>query len=233
MRIGFTDHAVDRYIQFHTDPEVDPKPTRDEIRAILDGAAPNAVRLKEKTCRGDTQWRIEALGIVCVTKPDRNAAGMGEHVCVTILPPHRDLNGMTVYEMEIVEAKLEEIRIREEELRKQQPKVIERASKIEKMPKEMFEKLPLDKGETLELLRARLAELKKKLELVLHEKAILNDYFKTIRTAVSNDQTVVKQREALKIAMRFLQARGAEDVIREINRIDPSFARFEFYKESA
>lgn len=233
MRIGFTDHAVDRYIQFHTDPDADPKPTRAEIRAILDVEANNAVRLKEKSVRGDTQWRIEALGIICVTKPDRNAAGMGEHVCVTILPPHRDLNGMTAYEMEIVQDRLEEIRVREEAAKKQKAAIVQEAARIEKMPKEMFEHTPMDKGDTLQLVRSRQAELTKLVEVLTYERAIFGDYFKTIRHAVTHDIERVRAKDALRVAMRFLNARGAEDAIKEIARIDPSFARFDFYKESA
>ncbi len=78
-RFGFTEHAIDRFIERHA-----PDLSRKEARKCLEETALKAVRLKEKTINGESQWMLED-GIILVTKRDG-----GETVCVTILPePYR------------------------------------------------------------------------------------------------------------------------------------------------
>ncbi len=77
-RFGFTEHAIDRFIMRHA-----PHLSRAEARCYLEEAVLKAVRLKEKTFNGETQWQIED-GTVLVTKIDNR-----ENVCVTNLPGPR------------------------------------------------------------------------------------------------------------------------------------------------
>lgn len=247
MRIGFTDHAVDRYIQHYLEPlrqqqiqaremgdetaEIPPERTRAEVRAILDEHSPSAVKLRTKTIKGDTQWRIEALGIVCVTKPDRNnTTGLGEHVCVTILPPH-DPQGMTEFEQELLQKKFDEFHAQEEKLRQEQANAKVEKARIEQSPKNSFPTVQR-KEEVLNNRRQHIEELGKQILLVEWEKKIVGDLLKTVRTKLSMDRTVFDTKEALRLAIRHLQSLGtpeAKAVLDRIENIQPGFVSPGFY----
>jgi hypothetical protein len=76
MRLGFTTHAVNRYIKRHARHL-----EYADARRLLESSAAEAVRLREKTLKGDAQWEVASLGILLVTKPDG-----GDWVVVTVLP---------------------------------------------------------------------------------------------------------------------------------------------------
>jgi hypothetical protein len=238
MRIGFTDHAVDRYIQFYTDLEEpgaplsaeERKEARAKVRELLDVESSNAVKLKEKSVRGDTMWRIEGLGCVLVTKPDRNANGQGEHVCVTILPklnPH----GMTDREMEIVQAKVEEIHLREEALRRELADAKTDAHRIATAPKNTLPS-PERKEQILKGRREEIDVLTKQVQLLEWEKKILTDLLKTVRTKITQDRNLFDTKEALRLAIRCLQEQStpeAKAALERIERIQPGFVTPQFY----
>ncbi len=90
-RFGFTEHAIDRFIERHA-----PDLSRAQARSYLEEAVLKAVRLKEKTHNGEAQWQIED-GTVLVTKVDRR-----EVVCVTVLPGPRHHGGPSEEEMDLM-----------------------------------------------------------------------------------------------------------------------------------
>jgi hypothetical protein len=76
MPFLITDHVIERYIERYA-----PGLTETEARVQLDGLAAGAVRVRQKTLCGDTQWANNNM--LFVTRRDR---GNGAEICVTILP---------------------------------------------------------------------------------------------------------------------------------------------------
>ncbi len=231
MRIGFTDHAVDRYIQFYTDLEEPGIPltaeerraARSTVRALLDAESPNAVKLREKTVRGDTQWRIEALGCLLVTKPDN-----GEHVCVTILPNHtREF--FTQHELEIIEERIAAFHVQEEALRKEVATAKGAVVTAEKS------KFKADKDTVVAQAHVRATELAKRLEILQAEVAIHKHLAKTVRHGIAVLSYDRKREPALRAAIRFLVLHASEhpeaaaEAVAKIRSVDRRLLDEDFY----
>lgn len=228
MRIGFTDHAIDRYIQHHTDID-DQNLTADqrreirrEIRELLDGHAPNAVKLKEKTILGDTQWRIEALGILCVTKPDN-----GEHVCVTILPNRAPREWMTPHEAELLEERATRLAKEAQEVEAKKIAMDQQAEEIR-----LTSETPLwAKTAKLQAVQQHASTLKKQLALLTWEQRIVLAELKTVRHGITHDEALKDTKDALRAALRFISSLGpqGEAVLQEVARYGSGFVTPEFY----
>lgn len=74
--IHISDHAVSRFVQRHA-----PEMTFREAKSLLIKRSLHAVALKQKTVKGDNQWRITDPDVILVGKYVNNGI-----VCVTILP---------------------------------------------------------------------------------------------------------------------------------------------------
>jgi hypothetical protein len=74
--IHISDHAVNRFVQRHA-----PEMTFNDAKSLLIRRSLHAVALKQKTIKGDNQWRISDPDVILVGKYVNNGI-----VCVTILP---------------------------------------------------------------------------------------------------------------------------------------------------
>ena len=220
--IGITHHAVDQYIKRHAR-----EMPFNEARALLEASVPTAVKLKEKTCNGQEQWRIEELGIVLVTKRD-----YGEYVCVTVLPCFEP-QGMSQEELEYLEEYQARVHMQEEALRKQLPDVRAAAEVVEKMPKEAFPKG--EKAARVNESKTRLAELNRQIEILHMEAAIIGQQTKTIRHTLTMSDTDRKMKVALRAAMKFLMdhavhhPEAAAETMAKVRVVEPGYLTPEFY----
>ncbi len=89
MRINFTEHSVDRFIERSM-----PGATKQEALAEMQRLANDSAALKERTNVGDLQILVDG-GIVFVLKYDRNG-----QTCVTVLFDRRAQSNPLLDEME-------------------------------------------------------------------------------------------------------------------------------------
>ena len=199
-RIGFTEHAIDRFIQRHA-----PELSREEAKAFLEDAALSAVKLRQKTFDGQFQWQVQETGIVLVTKPDS-----GEHVCVTVLP-RPEAKGPSEEELELMR----------EYAITQPPSPPEPKTKL-------FRKAPAAEGsQTVFTLSKK--QVRQLLHIRHLEVAKVRQQEKTKRHLDKQAEEISKAKRALKVAVRFLlnnaweNPDAAKNAIIEIRAIDPVF----------
>lgn len=201
----FTKHAVDRYMQFHLLD--DQTPDWRDVLALLEENAASALKLKEKTKGGQTQWLIESLGAQLITKHDD-----GEDVVVTILPPVK-FRGLTPLQAEAMANKTEELKFQEEMLRSEQA--------------EIRVKHPIDGPK-----QTRLSELNAEISLICHEREVLVCALKTMRVQLKYDD--LKKHadvlsEALQVTLRFIRDnQSLTDALDVVRALSPDLASDEF-----
>lgn len=199
-RFGFTEHAIDRFIERHA-----PDLSRTEARRYLEDTALKAVRLKEKTLNGETQWQIED-GTVLVTKRD-----CGENVCVTVLPePFR--RGPCAEELEMMR-----------EYAESHPDTRPKPSLPPRLPTKRA-----DPNEAKQFFEVALSDrqLRKILHIARLEASKTKQQEKTKRHLDHQSAEVEKLRSILRITLRALtglDTTAGEQVLEEVRSIEPSF----------
>lgn len=227
--ILFTDHAVDRYLDFHAIDR--PTMTHDEARELLEQHADSAIKLPAKTrVRGDDQWAIEALGIELVARHGSLRGVVGD-VCVTILPPPR-LRGLSPLQAERVELMLAAAGHRRVELQAERVAL----AAVTAVP------LPRDRAQRAvaraphDLASARLLEIRAELALVTAEHLLLVPILKTMRHQITSDVQQKTATAALRLALQYLNAISISDphaslVLAQIREIDPGFLTNQFLNQ--
>lgn len=191
--IQFTDHAIDRFIQRHTESYDDPTQRlahREEVRRYLEEHAPLAVRLKQKTFSGQFLWKIGDYRVV--TKRDNNF-----DVAVTILPEVApNPRGYSPDELERIQEYLERCRVQEKKLaeelaaaeaaRQEAQDVFKAAEAIsERKPSPAAQELKLKTRAARSEADAHLGYVRKSAgfarEMLVLERANLKDWEKTVR----------------------------------------------------
>lgn len=237
MRIEFTDHAVERYMQYYDDSPV----LYAEAKIRLTESAVGARRLKERTIRGDHLWLVENLGVTIVTKCETGSDGLC-HVCVTVLPP-AELRSLGASSIERIQHKLAEIRDSEYTLRaeqeavkatdaerlreqqaaksaaKQNPKLTQQAKEIE--AKRSRAEVALRHQRALEGMKVRSRMLTEEREILV---AILSAHQKAVRIQQEAVSAAARKRvgyeQAFRIAMRFIRKLPSETTIEVLSTID-------------
>jgi hypothetical protein len=207
-RFGFTEHAVDRFIERHA-----PDLSREEARRYLEQSVLKAVRLKEKTYNGETQWQIED-GIVLVTKVDNR-----EIVCVTVLPEPRQPRGPSEEELELMQeyasrTLLDPVPVSIPKLKQhEKPPIVQVVSRSERGAAETFFEMALsDKA------------LKRLLHVAQLEASKLRQREKTRRHHDHQALEVSKLRALLRAAMRGLtELEGGAQYLEEMKAIEEDF----------
>jgi hypothetical protein len=207
MTLQFTNHAIERYIQFHMLDVA--RPDLRDVRELLEKHADQAIKLKERTHSGQTQWRIEALGCELVSKHDE-----GIDVVVTILPPLR-FRGLTPAEAERLETEEARWLAEKARLEAEQQRILEE----DRVAVAQEAATPVPPGSTKAMLKLareagrqerearldRLAELKVLKATALHEREILSEVLRTMRHQMDRDENTSRLKRALRAALRALR----------------------------
>ncbi len=202
-RFGFTEHAIDRFLERHA-----PHLTRAEARCYLEEAVLKAVRLKEKTYNGETQWQIED-GTVLVTKVDNR-----EHVCVTILPGPQHHGGPSEDELELMR---------------------EYANRSEPEPGKAA-KREVDLASARSFVEVALSD--KQLKRLLHlghlEASKTRQHEKTRRHETVQTAEAAKLRSVLRVAVRGLRAvKGGDAILQEMRSVEKDFISSLSFKKAS
>lgn len=241
--IRFEPHAVDRYRQRFA-----PDLSYDEATAALAAAAPGAIPLKERTTAGDALWRLPDLGVVIVTKRDPGVTG---HVCVTVLPrsASRDYRPVPQHlddrmaaadllaaSIAADEARLADARravtfaastvaaerdaVKVSQVEKARPAVLEATART-------LAAVKVERAVT-----AKVEPIRSRLALAHIEMAIVKEECKTIRHALTTDETISRLKGALRLAMRALHGEAeAADAIAGVVAVDPGLGTRAFWAE--
>lgn len=121
MKFHVTDHAVQRYVD-----RIRPGLTFQKAKAELLAALPRATRIKERTVRGHTLWKVESPNMRLITKRDTK-----QHIIVTILPPaetSQDAGTLELLDPALVEEILQE--------RKEHAQTLKERNETENNPQE-------------------------------------------------------------------------------------------------
>jgi hypothetical protein len=230
MKFSFSGHAVDRYIQYYTEDNArsaeERAAARSEAYRVLEEASESAIKLKEKTPPGDTQWILEQLGgVLCVTKPKKEKPN--ELICVTVLPNQSRCGWMISEEAARIEAKIEE-------LQEHRKALAEEEAKLEGISKAPTPNLPSKAAQVAihSHAQTRLAELKAEAAVLSWEATVLGQQLKTIRTSISSARTTDNIKDALRVALRFIKSlppEQAEGVLERIAAYGPGFIQPGFY----
>lgn len=205
--ISFTHHAVERFIQRHTDGTM----SIAEARQLLEEKSRTANHLREKTILGQAQWEITDPPCVLVTKPLPRSKDL---VCVTVLPT-RSVGGFSPDEMEI-------IREAAERFPKHLPPVPKPKAEVNRppTPPRILEAKPpasTRNGNALETYRLQLEAATRK-----HEE-------KTKRHTLATEDQLRKTKRCLRATLRYLirkLAAGDEEagtLLQEIKELEPGF----------
>lgn len=222
--ILFTEHAVDRYLDFHAIDR--PTMTREEVRALLEEHAGAAIKLDEKTRAGDDLWQIQALGIELVARYG-SLHGVAGNVCVTILPPPR-LRGLSPLQAERVEGLMAEAHVRRDALAR------ERAghAAVRSVPIPAAEPARSRARAAHNHAVTRLAELRFELAINAAERDLLQTILQTMRGGLASDR--VKAFEVCRLLIRFVQSQPdvhAAAVLQEVGKIEPYFLTKKFLNQ--
>lgn len=206
-RIGFTEHAIDRFVERHA-----PELSREEARNFLAEAAQSAVKLRQKTYSGQFQWQVEDSGIILVTKRDA-----GEDVCVTVLP-QPEQHGISEEEMELMR-----------EYALVQPSVPPPAPQRNKQGFFGTKKAPVAAEGSQQIFTLSKKQVRQLLHVRHLEVAKVRQVEKTKRHFDKQAEEISKTKRALRVAIRFLlnnawdQPDAAKQAIIDIRAIDPGF----------
>lgn len=200
MTLKFTHHAVERYIQFHMLDSVNPDPR--DVRALLESHADQAIKSPVKTHRGDTQWRIEALGCELVSRHDE-----GVDVVVTILPPLR-FRGLTPEQAQILEARVAQAHHEVEGLAADEAHLQE--SLAHRLIEDLSREWMVAARARREAMRQPLAEARAMRIDAQREHAMIAGVLRTARHQIHTDKDNANIRRALRVALKALRA-GAQD----------------------
>lgn len=213
-QIHFTQHAVERFVLRHRRDL-----SLNEARVLLERGVSQAVRLREKTHRGQTQWQMQDPSCVLVTKFDRNGV-----VCVTILPEPEG-RGIPEEELELMReyATTTPQWSRLCELHETTDKAIE-----------ALEDVKLTAGQRKDLHERIISSESKAFSIWGHicQMYLHSEKSRWIRPEVHERVTMDHRRaiQALRLALRYMVVNdtGREETLRAIGQVDPSFVTTAF-----
>lgn len=201
--IYVSDHAVERFVKRHV-----PHMTFAAAKTLLIRRARNAVALKEKTIKGDHQWRISDPNVILVGKYDRNRI-----ICKTVLP---DL-GVPEEEMDLILEHIEE-----------DERVSLWEQKLGFLEKQLYGQLT--QNQIFELEKQRISA-ENKIDMLRLQ--IMREYIAMNQRRITDSrdttsgkkktQTAIALRETLRFIKKLVGNKEAEHVLAEVQRINPEF----------
>lgn len=230
-KIEFTEHAVDRYMQYYDSAPVE----RDAVKALLSEHGARARKLKEKPPKGGSLWLVEGLGITLVTKPHED-----RHVCVTILPPP-ELRSLGSSVIETIQNKISELEIKEGQLHSERESAVAAATVLLEEEKRLQARcVSLEQGVRAkpptpkqDKLRAAIQdghERKKALAERRSEHTRQVEVLKLKIRLVSEEREIyasMRRGRIIKILMNFVRSLPKDQtaaVLRQVREVHPQFA---------
>lgn len=215
--IYVSDHAVERFVKRHV-----PHMTFTAAKTLLIRRARDAVALKEKTVKGDHQWRITDPDVILVGKYVQNRI-----ICKTVLPEPENF-GIPEEEMDI---------LREERMAFDSRVIEEEKHQVELETRLLNDQLT--RAQRFDLEKQRISAEKK---IGLFRCQIIREYLATKNREITMDkeldgalgskkQLAKALREAITFIMKLENNRDADFALAEIQRINPEFLSKKFLKK--
>ncbi len=220
VRLSFTDHAVDRYIERH-----EPAISRVSARIALEYAATKTVvRVGRALVKGDI-FMLADLGNLQVIA----VLSKGEHVVTTVLHRAPDVATWTPQEMQeeiaASDARLAAMKARVDAEDAEEARLAAHAKALAALPGPTH-------NDRRALVRDQIKLARERREALQWEARILAAHEKTVRHAINSSTNETRLRLAIRLVMRHL-ADGTgtiAETIEAVRAIDPTLTHTDFYR---